>query len=61
MASIHLDPDTKHAAEPVNPVDDLYSVLEGSAIIPYIESKLQVSILGSFKENEVAGFVVFSQ
>ncbi len=47
VASIHLDPDTKHAlvpAEPVNPVDDLFSVLEGSAIIPYIESKLQVGI-----------------
>ena len=28
---------------PVNPISDLFSILEGSALIPFIESKLQVS------------------
>ena len=26
---------------PINPLSDLYAVLEGSALIPFIESKLQ--------------------
>jgi len=29
------------AAVPVNPVSDLYAVLEGSALIPFLESKIQ--------------------
>ena len=29
------------AAGPVDPLSDLYAVLEGSALVPFLESKLQ--------------------
>lgn len=39
VAAMHL---VEAVVEPVNPLADLYSVMEGSALIPFIESKLQV-------------------
>ena len=31
---------------PVDPLSDLYAVLEGSALVPFLETKLQVSTNG---------------
>jgi baculoviral IAP repeat-containing protein 6 len=31
------------AVSPVNPLSDMYAVLEGSALIPFLESKLQAN------------------
>ena len=35
-------PDTG-AAAPIDPISDLYAVLEGSALVPFLESRLQNS------------------
>ena len=42
----------KHSPEapdpegPVDPLSDLYAVLEGSALVPFLETKLQVPVIG---------------
>ena len=34
---------SEEVVSPVNPLSDLYAVLEGSALIPFLESKLQAN------------------
>ena len=55
-----LSPSEESCASPIDPLSDLYAVLEGSALIPFLESKLQAnSFLEICNHATVYRYVVY--
>ena len=42
---------SSHLSETVDPVQDMYSVLEGSALIPFAEVSTKLDFLTAYKSN----------